>query len=133
MGVGRVLLGFGRVGVQQGAVAQLVATDGEGELVGRSCGLRGGGVQKAQARGARPKLGATNGVETGQGACTAQCSQIKGNVPYLHALLCHTRAGPHFHTCVTAGVFSMDGDIAPLGDIVRLARKYGAYTFVGEV
>lgn len=45
----------------------------------------------------------------------------------------HTRVRPHFRTCVTAGVFSMDGDIAPLGDIVRLARKYGAYTFVGEL
>lgn len=34
---------------------------------------------------------------------------------------------------LATGVFSMDGDIAPLGDIVRLAKKYGAYTFVGEL
>lgn len=46
----------------------LVARDGEGEVVGRSCGLGGGSGQKAQARRARPKLGATNGVEKGQGA-----------------------------------------------------------------
>jgi hypothetical protein len=29
-----------------------------------------------------------------------------------------------------AGVFSMDGTIAPLGDICALARKHGALVFV---
>ena len=33
---------------------------------------------------------------------------------------------------VTDGVFSMDGDIAPLPKIVELAKKYNAFTFVDE-
>jgi len=33
---------------------------------------------------------------------------------------------------VTDGVFSMDGDVAPLPKIVELAKKYDAYTFVDE-
>jgi len=33
---------------------------------------------------------------------------------------------------VTDGVFSMDGDIAPLLDIVRLAKKYNGITFIDE-
>lgn len=33
---------------------------------------------------------------------------------------------------VTDGVFSMDGNIAPLPEIVELAVKYGALTFLDE-
>lgn len=33
---------------------------------------------------------------------------------------------------VTDGVFSMDGDIAPLPEIIKLAKKYNAFTFVDE-
>jgi hypothetical protein len=40
---------------------------------------------------------------------------------------------PSFSTIsVFAGVFSMDGDIAPLRDIVALAESYNAYTFVDD-
>jgi glycine C-acetyltransferase len=33
---------------------------------------------------------------------------------------------------VTDGVFSMDGDIAPLPDVVRIAKEYGAITMVDD-
>ena len=33
---------------------------------------------------------------------------------------------------MTDGVFSMDGDLAPLDKIVDLAKKYNAHTFVDE-
>lgn len=33
---------------------------------------------------------------------------------------------------ITDGVFSMDGDIAPLPDIVRLAEEYGAFVMVDD-
>ena len=37
-----------------------------------------------------------------------------------------------FKVITTDGVFSMDGDIAPLDQIVSLAKKYGAYIFLDE-
>jgi glycine C-acetyltransferase len=33
---------------------------------------------------------------------------------------------------ITDGVFSMDGDIAPLGEISKLAQEYGAYVYVDD-
>jgi len=33
---------------------------------------------------------------------------------------------------VTDGVFSMDGDYAPLPEIIALAKKYNAITFVDD-
>ena len=33
---------------------------------------------------------------------------------------------------MTDGVFSMDGNVAPLADIVELAERHGAFTFIDE-
>lgn len=41
-------------------------------------------------------------------------------------------AGARVKLIATDGVFSMDGDLAPLADIVALARKYHAQVFVDE-
>lgn len=40
--------------------------------------------------------------------------------------------GDHIMLVITDGVFSMDGDIANLPEIVRLAKKYGAITMVDD-
>ena len=37
-----------------------------------------------------------------------------------------------FRIIVTDGVFSMDGDIAPLDEITKLAREYGAMTYIDD-
>jgi len=41
-------------------------------------------------------------------------------------------ADKRFRAVVTDGVFSMDGDLAKLDEIVALARKHGALTFVDD-
>ncbi len=40
--------------------------------------------------------------------------------------------GSRIKLIVTDGVFSMDGDLAPLPEIVNLAKKYEALTFLDE-
>lgn len=40
--------------------------------------------------------------------------------------------GSRFKLIVTDGVFSMDGNVAPLKDICELAKKYDALTFIDE-
>lgn len=53
------------------------------------------------------------------------------NMTDLESKLQHTQVeGKKF--IVTDGVFSMDGDIAPLPDIVTLAKKYDAYIIVDD-
>jgi glycine C-acetyltransferase len=49
----------------------------------------------------------------------------------LEAKLAAT-AGARIRLVVTDGVFSMDGDVAPLKEIVALAKKYDARTFIDE-
>ena len=52
----------------------------------------------------------------------------------MHDLEAQLKAaqGSRLKVIVTDGVFSMDGDIAPLNDVVSLAKQYGAFTLVDE-
>ena len=53
-----------------------------------------------------------------------------GNLDYLEKLLERTKARRTW--IVTDSVFSMDGDLAPLRDLVQLKNRYGAYLVVDE-
>lgn len=53
------------------------------------------------------------------------------DVHHLHALLKNTRDARR-RLIVTDSVFSMDGDFAPLGEIVELARQYRAAVVIDE-
>jgi 8-amino-7-oxononanoate synthase len=50
----------------------------------------------------------------------------------LADLLERHRAGARRALIVTDGLFSMDGDVAPLREIVDLARRYDAWTYVDD-
>lgn len=54
------------------------------------------------------------------------------DMAHLAALLAQHRASARHCVIVTEGVFSMDGDLAPLRDIVALARGHDAWSFVDD-
>ncbi|MFH0887876.1 MAG: glycine C-acetyltransferase [Planctomycetota bacterium] len=53
------------------------------------------------------------------------------NMEDLERVLKEVQGAPRI-MIITDGVFSMDGDIAPLADIAKLAKKYGAFTMVDD-
>lgn len=53
------------------------------------------------------------------------------DMEHLESLLKENQ-GKRRKLIVTDGIFSMDGDIAPLSELVELARKYGALTMVDD-
>ncbi len=57
---------------------------------------------------------------------------LHGNMHHLHRILKNIGKSQRGRLIVTDGVFSMDGDIAPLGDIVELAEKYGARIMIDD-
>ena len=50
-----------------------------------------------------------------------------GDVEYTEALLAAHRGGKRHALIATDGVFSMDGDLAPLGALSQLAQRYDAW------
>ncbi len=64
------------------------------------------------------------------------CSAVRDT--YKHGSLSHLEEklqehqDKRYRLVITDGVFSMDGDLAPLGGIVDLAEKYNAMVFVDE-
>ncbi|MEE4212648.1 MAG: 5-aminolevulinate synthase [Parvularcula sp.] len=70
-----------------------------------------------------------------QGIRGGRCAKLiwrHNDVEHLEELL---RSLPADQPKVVAfeSVYSMDGDIAPIADIVRVAKKYGAFTYLDEV
>jgi len=55
-----------------------------------------------------------------------------GDVNHLESVLKENRAKYRNILVITDGVFSMDGDIAPLPDIVEVAERYDAMTYVDD-
>jgi len=65
--------------------------------------------------------------------CKAQRHRYKHmDMKHLEEILSSTVSTARHRLIVTDGVFSMDGDIAPLQDICILAAKYNAQVFVDE-
>ncbi len=54
------------------------------------------------------------------------------DLDHLRALLVRDQARPGRRLIVTESVFSMDGDRAPLGDLVALAGEFGAHLYIDE-
>lgn len=54
------------------------------------------------------------------------------DMAHLERILAETAAARN-RLIVTDGVFSMDGDVAPLQEICALAQKYDAQVFIDEV
>ena len=55
-----------------------------------------------------------------------------GDLAHLEEALARHRREPGAKLIVTESLFSMDGDLAPLGELAALARKYGAELIVDE-
>jgi len=73
----------------------------------------------------------------GQRLCRSEVVDKKiyshGDMAELRRLLeGDVNAGYRFRIIVTDGVFSMEGDLAPLAEIVSLAKQYGAMVFVDD-
>jgi 8-amino-7-oxononanoate synthase len=54
------------------------------------------------------------------------------DLDHLRTLLARDRDRPGRRLIVTESVFSMDGDRAPLGELIALAEEFGAFLYVDE-
>jgi 8-amino-7-oxononanoate synthase len=54
------------------------------------------------------------------------------DLDHLRTLLTRDRDKPGQRLVITESVFSMDGDRAPLGDLITLAEEFGAHLYIDE-
>jgi glycine C-acetyltransferase/8-amino-7-oxononanoate synthase len=134
-GAGSSRLVSGNLGLHAELEARLAAFKGtEAALLFGSGYLANVGVVPALARAGQVVLSdALNHASIVDGCRLAGAK----TVVYRHADVEHLawglrQAGDRAALVVTDGVFSMDGDVAPLEDVVRLARDHGARVMVDD-
>ncbi len=134
-GAGSSRLVSGNLGLHAELEARLAAFKGtEAALLFGSGYLANVGVVPALARPGQVVLSdALNHASIVDGCRLAGAK----TVVYRHADVEHLawglrQAGDRAALVVTDGVFSMDGDVAPLEDVVRLARDHGARVMVDD-
>lgn len=92
--------------------------------LGRSCGPSTPGEQGSASMCLHAGMGAPRALDSAKGGV-----RTPDTVPTQHPNFLQKH---RLRLVATDGIFSMDGDLAPLREICRLASRYGALVFVDD-